>query len=141
MSAVDDVYTFLEAQGLAGGATGWTLVRRRLMDTPADNQSVVVGEDGGTPPEVGAASGLGDSALGDIGVLVTVRGRAWDGDGSSAKAEAIRVALHGLRSVALRAGGDEYLVVRALTPEPVFTGFDDTGRPMHTIAFRLLRAA
>lgn len=140
MSGVADVYTFLETQGLAGGVTGWDLLRRRVMDTPSLDQSVVVLEDGGFEPELPADEGIGDSALGDPGVIVQVRGKAWDGDASFAKAQAILAALHGLRNVALGgSGADVYLRVRAMTSEPVFAGFDDQGRPMHTVGLRLLK--
>lgn len=138
MPAVDDVLTYLESQGLAGGATGWTVLRRRLMDSPAPDQLIVVSEDGGSPPEIAVSSGLGEDALSDPGVLVTVRAGAWDGDASRAKAQAIHSALHGIRSTALVSGGTVYLGIRAMTPEPVFVGFDSQGRPLHTIAFRLL---
>lgn len=138
MATVDDVYAFISAAGLAGGATGWTLVRRRMLDDTGLDQIVVVGEDGGVIPEIPDVSGsLGDAALSDPGVLVSVRAGAWDGDASLAKAEAILAALHGLRNTTV--GGVPYLRVRALTPEPIFAGFDDRGRPIHTVAFRLLR--
>ncbi len=145
MSAVDDVYTYLgpsPGQGFFGGATGWDGFRRRFADAPAKDQSVVVAEDGGRSPEIKATSGLSGAgtALQDIGVMVTVRAGAWDGDASKAKAIAILAQLHGQRNVQLVSGGVVYHRVRAMTPEPVFAGFDDTGRPRHTIAFRLLTA-
>lgn len=141
MAAVDDVYSYILAQNLAGGATGWTLIKRRVMDAPAADQLVVVSEDGGERSEQSAPSGIGDSALREPGVLVTVRAGAWDGNASLSKANAIRSALHGLRGTSLVGGGVVYFGVRAMTPEPVFAGFDGTGRPMHTIGFRLLRSA
>lgn len=141
MSAVDDVYAYIESQGLANGATGWLLVRRRLVDQPnAPAQTVVVAEDGGNEPEMGAPLGIGDAATSDVGVLVTVRAGAWDGDSGAAKASAILAALHGLRNVVLGGeGSTTYFRVKALMPEPVFAGFDAQGRPMHTVALRLLR--
>lgn len=138
MGAVDDVYTFLLDGGLAGGSTGWGLLRRRTMDAPATDQLVVVSEDGGPLPEIKEDVGIGDSALADAGVFVRVRGAAWDGDASLAKAQAVLDALHGLRSTEV--GSKQYLRVRALTPEPVFAGFDDDGRPHHTVALRMLAA-
>lgn len=142
MSAVDDVFTFLgpnPGQGLAGTGTGWALVRRRLGDPPDfTDQAVVVAEDGGPVPEIKAASGLSSVAYADPGVHVTVRAGAWDGDASKAKAAAILAALHGLRNAVV--GAVTYTRVKALTPEPIFAGFDDVGRPRHTIAFRLLTA-
>jgi len=141
VSAVDDVFTFIGAGGspLAGGNSGWSLVRRKMGDDPIEDQVVVVAEDGGVLPEIKANSGIGDAAVKDPGVLVTVRAAQWDGDASKAKAAAILAALHGQRNVTL--GSTVYYRVRALTPEPIFAGFDDTGRPRHTVAFRLLTAA
>lgn len=141
MSVVEDVYTYLEVQALAGGSTGWKLLRRRLTDDKdIPDKTVVVVEDGGPLPEIEEAEGIGDEAQRDLGVRIGVRGTAWDGDATSAKAQDILNALHGLRNVRLTgSGGTLYLRVRSLTPEPVFVGFDDRGRPQHTVAFRLLR--
>jgi len=136
VGAVSDVFTFLEAQGLAGGSTAWDLLRRRQMDAPTSNQLVVVSEDGGAAPEIAATSGIGDSALQDPAVQVFVRAGPWDGDAAAAKAQAIFDALHGQRNITV--GAHAYLRVRAMTPEPVFLGFDDQGRPGHTISFALL---
>lgn len=142
MSAVDDVFTFISAQAapaLVGGATGWDIIRRKMGDTPIKDQVVVVAEDGGPTPEIKTSAGIGQAAVQDPGVIVSVRAKQWDGDASRAKAAAILAILHGLRNTAI--GSTTYYRVRALTPEPVFTGFDDSGRPRHTIAFRLLAAA
>jgi len=140
MSAVDDVFDFLEYNGIANGSTGWTLVRRRMLETPAEDQLVMVSEDGGGGPEIPAEAGtLGDAAMYDIGVLVIVRAARWDGDASATKAQEIFDALHGQRFVTV--GSTEYLRVRARTPEPIFVGFDDNGKPRHTISFMLLRDA
>jgi hypothetical protein len=113
-----------------------------MADAPAENQLVVVTEDGGSEPEISVPAspgGIGDSALHDIGVLVTVRAGPWDGDASAVKAQEIFDALHGQRSITL--GSMPYMRVRARTPEPIFAGFDDNGKPRHTIAFMLLREA
>jgi hypothetical protein len=137
VSAVQDVYDYLVAQSLAGGATGWTLLRRKITDAVgATNKLVVVSEDGGPQPEIHAAAGIGDASVGDRGVLVTVRAAPNDGDASLAKAEAIRVALHGRRNIAV--GSTTYVRVVALTPEPTWAGYDDQERPLHTVALRLL---
>lgn len=135
MGVVADVQTHLEAQNLIGGATGWASFRRRVNDSA--DQQVVISEDGGPAPEFPAASGLGSAALADPGVQVFVRGSPWDGDSTQAKAEAIRDELHGLVDTTI--SGTRYIRIRAMTPEPVFLGFDDNGRPEHTISFRLMR--
>lgn len=139
MAAVDDVFTFLTDQGLGGGATGWDLIRRRIMDSPASDQLIVITEDGGSQPEMKAAAGIGDSALSDPGVMITVRAKAWESDTSLAKAAAIQAALHSRLSQTLVASGTVYFRVRSQTSEPVFAGFDDQNRPIHTISFRLLK--
>lgn len=139
-NAVNDVFDYLVAQNLGGGSTQWSIVRRKLMDAPALDQLIVVSEDGGTV-ETPAAAGIGSAPLADKGVLITVRAKADDSDVSFQKANAILVALHGLRGVELVSGGVLYFGIRAMTPEPVFAGFDDRGRPLHTIAFRLLTDA
>ncbi len=138
-TGVNDVYRYIETSLID---TTWSLVRRRLMDSDGVlDQLIVVAEDGGGIAEEPSATGIGDAALREVGVLVTVRAAAWDGDSSFAKANAIRSALHGQRNISLTAAGDTYFGIRALTPEPVFTGFDGQSRPIHTIAFRLLRSA
>lgn len=139
-TTVSDVYAYLVAQGIAPSST-WDMFTRRLVDQPAKDQLIVIQEDGGFSPEQPASSGLGDSALAWPGVMVTVRAGAWDADSSFAKAEAIRALLHGKRDLQLSTGGTRYFGISAMTPEPVFAGFDDIGRPMHTISFRLLKLA
>ncbi len=140
-SVVDDVFHYITEHGIAGESTDWALLRRRMMDAPVSDQLVVVAEDGGNLPEIADGAGIGDSAMQDVGVLITVRGAAWDSDASLTKAQEILTSLHGLRSTVLgSSGGPLYLRVRAMTSEPVFAGYDDTGRPRHTIALRLLRA-
>lgn len=140
-NAANDVFNFLVAQNLAGGTSGWDIKRRSIIDSSVGDKLVVVSEDGGSPPEMPAAAGIGDAVLADKGVLVTVRGVAADSDASFQKANAILVALHGLRGVELVSGGGVYFGIRALTSEPVFAGFDARVRPLHTVAFRLLADA
>jgi hypothetical protein len=84
-----------------------------------------------------AVLGVGDSALEDVGIHITVRGDASNSDDSFARANTILRGLHGLRNVEI--GTRTYLAIRAMTPEPVFLGFDETARPRHSIAFRMLR--
>jgi hypothetical protein len=136
MPAVDDVVAHITAQGLVAGSTGWDVLRRRMMDAPSKDQLVVVQEDGGPAPEIKVGDGIGDSAMKDVGVLVTVRATQWKSDDSRVKAQQVFDALHGLRSATV--GSRTYLRVMALTPEPIWVGFDEQGRPRHTIAFRLL---
>ena len=136
MGAVADVFDFITAQGFAGGSSGWDLLERRMMDKPATDQLVVVGEDGGGLPEIPDDVGIGDSAYKDIGVLLTVRANAWKGTVGFTKAQDIFDAMHGKHNLVM--GSTTYLRVRARTPEPVFAGFDERGRPRHTLALLLL---
>lgn len=135
MSVVDDVQTRLASQSLVDGSTGWPSSRRMVHDET--DKLVVITEDGGPPPEIAAGTGIGDSARGDVGVHVLVRGEPGDGDASAAKAQAILDDLHSVRDTTI--GATSYGRVRALTPEPVFAGYDEKHRPQHTVAFRMLR--
>lgn len=139
-SAVEDVFLYLTEVGIAGGSTDWDLLRRRDMDSPAANQLVIISEDGGPAPETPATAGIGDSAMRDTLIHVTVRGEPWDSDATQAKAVEIYNALHGQINGFL-VGTTSYLRVRAQTPEPLFLGFDTDGRARHTIAFLLLAQA
>lgn len=135
MGAVADVQAYLVAQGLVDGGTGWTSYRRFMPDR--ENQVVVISEDGGPDPEARRATGMGSAALGDAGVQVMVRGGPRDSDASEAKASAILNALHGLGPTTMDA--TEYKRTLSLTLEPIFAGFDDNERPIHTCSFRLTR--
>ena len=134
MSAANDVQTYLAAQNVIDGATGWVSALRRVHDevTPL----VVISEDGGRSPDLPAASGVGEAAARDLGVQVRVLGPKWDGDAAMAKAQEVFDALHGLLSTVL--GLQLYLRVRALA-EPTFIGFDETGRPDIVASYRLYR--
>ena len=137
MGVVSDVQTYLVAQSLVDGATGWTSVVRRVF---GDGNLVVITEDGGRPSQISAASGIGASALKDPAVQIRVRGgTAWDGNTAFAKAQAIFDALHGL--LATTVGVTLYLRVAAQTSEPVFIGFDEANRPQFTMSFRMMTAA
>jgi hypothetical protein len=115
-------------------------VRRRMTDAAVGDRVVVVTEDGGSLPEI-VDVGIGDSAMMDVGVLLMVRAAQWDGDASFVKAAAVLTALHGLRNVTVGGSGTPmYYRVRARTGEPVFAGYDEKGRPLHTVGVMLLRA-
>jgi len=109
------------------------------MDTPLPDQMVMMVEDGGPPPEMSIAGDGQEVAVKDLGVLVTVRAKQWDGDASLVKAQEILTALHG--KVAFALVSRIYIRISAMTAEPVFAGFDEQGRPLHTVAFRLLTDA
>ena len=137
MGAVADVQTYLEAQGLIGGSSGWTSLRRIITDGDGDLDKLVsIAEDGGETPEIKASSGIGDAAIGKPAVLITVRGEPYEGDAAQAKAAAIVLALSGLTGTV---GAGSYLVINARTTEPVFVGYDERMRPHHTIGFVLMR--
>lgn len=132
MSLVSDLQTYLADQSLVDGGTGWTSVRRREHD--GVDQLVILTEDGGTAPEIGRAAGVGSGALHDAGVQIRCRGSEWDSDASEAKAQQIFDLLHGQTGITI--GSTTYLRIAALTSRPVFVGFDDKGRPSHSISFR-----
>jgi len=132
MGVVSDVQSFLEAEGLVGGSSGWASLRRRVLDDV--DKIVVFSEDGGSEPEQPAAAGIGDNATTDPTVQVYLRGAPWDGDSASAKASAIFDKLQGQRDAVI--GGNTYIRVQARTSAPIFLGFDERGRPELTISFR-----
>ena len=135
MAAIDDVQAYLIEQGVIGGSTDWPTTLRRSHDgTP---RLVVLRGDAGPQPELPAETGIGDSAIGDPGVHVTVRGAPDEAPEAEAKAREIIDHLHGLFAVEM--GSTEYMRVTALTPEPVDVGVDDRARPIFTVAFRLAR--
>lgn len=134
MGAVADLQTYLAAQSIVDGATGWTS-SRRVMHDHAD-QLVVLSEDGGPVPEIGTSAGVGSGALKREGVQIVARSEPHDGDSSAAKVQEIYDACHGLRDATL--GATTYLGVSAMTPGPVHVGSDEDGRVMHSIAFRLI---
>lgn len=137
MGVVSDVRSHLVSEGLVEGSTGWTCTRRRVHD--ATDQLVVITEDGGAPPTgVHAASGVGSAVLEDPAAQVLVRGAAWDADASYDKAEAIREELDGASG---SVGSGSYHRIIAQTSEPLFVGYDESGRPQHTISFRFLTDA
>lgn len=133
MGAVSDVVAFLALAGIVDGASTWPSVRRKMRE--GSNKLVMVKEDGGPPPGVPSATGVGSAALKDPGVLVTVRGAPDKGDAASAKAQEIFDALVVADETI---GTGYYLRVAALTSEPVFVGWDEKSRPIFTIGFRLL---
>ena len=138
MGVVADVQTYLEAQGIIGGVTGWKSMRRAIVDGPGDDtfdQLVSIREDGGFAAEVKAAQGLGDAAIGRPAVHITVRAKKAKSSASEAKAAEVFSALNSFIGTM---GESSYLVVNARTSCPVFVGFDERGRPLHTIGFVLM---
>lgn len=135
MGVVSDVQAYLGAEGLVDGTTAWPSVRRRLHDEAGD-RLVVLTEDGGVTGGRDAPSGLGSDALARPGFQVLVRGAPWDSDSALEQAIALRGALDSVIDREL--AEQHYLTIRARTPEPVFTGFDDQGRPQFTTSFLAL---
>ena len=134
MGVVADVRTFLVEEGIVDGATDWLSAPRRIHD--GSDQLVVLTEDGGMRPMVPAPTGtMGGGALKIPAIHITVRAKPWDGDSSMAKAQEIYDALVGKAGTI---GSTHYLVVSAQTADPIFVGFDDKGRPRHTIAFNMM---
>lgn len=136
MGIVDDAQTFLRDEGIVDGSTGWPSVQRRVHDQ--SDRLVVLTEDGGLPPEIPAEGGIGSAALGTPAVQIRIRGGPWEGTETQAKAEEILRALHGNQSLVI--DGTTYRSVAAQTDEPVFMGFDDNGRPEHTVSIHMTRA-
>lgn len=134
MGIVADVQKYLQQLGIVDDSSDeWPSVRRRVHD--GSDRLVIITEDGGFEPETPAPEGsLGDSALKEPAVQVRVRAEKWNGDAAFAKAQEIFDALHGLLRVELN--GTYYMRIKAQTPQPLFIGYDDSGRPEFTISFR-----
>jgi len=139
LDLVSDVYNYLNASGLVGGSTGWALIRRKVSDAPTPDQCVIISEDGGPPSEQWAAEGIGDSAMRDPAVHIMVRGKPWDGDASGYKALEIYNLMHSKRGITM--GSHYYFRIQSRTASPLFLGFDERGRPQHTLSFLCLADA
>lgn len=134
MSAVDDVYDWLGAEGLVG--SDYVAVKRNVTDD-VPNKAVFVIEDGGPDAEVGSEEGSGDTAMAFPGVLLRFRGEPGKAVDVQGKAQEVKDRLHGLYGVDL--GATHYLQVLTLGSEPLFIGYDDRKRPEFTVAIRLTR--
>lgn len=137
---VADVVAYLQSLSpeIMDGSTEWRSVMRNMNDGMGD-QLIVFREDGGTEPETPSEPGtMGDSALMEPSIHVTVRGRPQQGNVAVAKAQEIQDALHGLLRVQM--GSTHYMRVKAQMPEPLFYRYDERERPLVTQSFRALRA-
>jgi len=126
----DEVLDFLEAQGLIGGATGWTGFAHGMPPDP--DQVIVLYETGGSPPEM-RPQGSTETLLDQI--TFQIRGR-----GSAHGDQALR-GMMGEVYRALHDGdlGDQYTMVRALQSGPLSLGHDEQSRPEMTINFEAYR--
>jgi hypothetical protein len=132
VSAVRDLQAYLMAEGLIDGSSGWPSSRSGAHDD--SERLVVFAPDGGSSPEIPAVSGIGDTAMQDPAVHVTVRGAVGERDEAEEAMEALRFAAHGKTSTSM--GSILYFRVAARS-EPVMY-FDDRNRPNFTVSFRMM---
>jgi hypothetical protein len=132
-----DVQSYLIAEGLVDGATGWPSTRGRVHDET--ERLVAVASDVGPAPEAHAAEGLGSAALTIPSVQVRVRGAAADTrDEINTKARAIYDALHSLQGETL--GSTAYMQIAARAS--AFAEFyDDRERLNLTMSYLAYAAA
>lgn len=131
-SLVNDLQTYLQAQGLVDGDTEWVSTRHQPHD--GQDRLVTIAADGGPSPEVGASQGLGSAAARTPGVQVRCRAEAGNGDAAETKAREILDQLAGRTGVTM----DEtyYWGIEAVTSDPLPVGADDNNRPEFSISFR-----
>lgn len=136
---MDDVQDHLQSEGLVDGSSTWPSVRRQEVDDKGESgRLVIIMEDGGPTPEIPASAGIGDSALGEPGVQVRVRGAPHESDEAEAQCQAIIDELHGKLNATI--GSTLYHRIMAQTTEPVWAGYDeDDRRPNFTASFLMLR--
>ena len=125
MALLDDVAAFLDAQGVTGGATGWTAFKSFVPPSP--DQVVVVTETGGGEPDQ-----TDGDRFEEITFQVRVRGAPMDYAGARAKAREVYLALN---DAAL---GADYVYCYATQAGPAPLGYDSNDRPELTWNFRAL---
>lgn len=134
MSVIDEIGDYLTAQGLVGGATGWSLVKG---DVPASPDQMV------TLTETAGEASDPAYPLSRERFQVRVRGaerHAGAGAYTAArdKIQALRVALHGLINSTL--GAVRYVQVLEVA-SPAHLGYDANGRPEFVQTFATRREA
>lgn len=105
-----DVQTYLGAQQIIDGQTGWPSTIGGSHDE--SDRLVVLNPDAGPDPEVPASEGLGSAALEWSVVHIRVRSGLDGRDEAKTKALAIRTALHGLQGTDV--GDTTVMTMRAL---------------------------
>lgn len=132
---VDDVLDFLVAEGLVGGATGWTVAYGHLPPTP--DQVIAVFETPGLPPEA-APAGSTETEYDEPGFQIRGRGATFGMAALRILMGQIYRALH-KSSLAPATGDPAYVFVFAEQSGPLTLGLDDDSRPSLTWNFRCMR--
>lgn len=127
---VTEVLDYLEAQGLIGGATGWTRAAGFLPPDP--DKVVAVYVTPGFPPEI-VRDGSTETAYDEPGFQVRGRGAVHGYSELENKMRAIYTSLHGVPIAA------NYVLVRATQSAVLPLGLDEKGRPGMTWNFEAVR--
>jgi len=127
MALLDDIGDFLTAQGVVGGATGWTLRLSHLTPTP--DKVVVVYETPGLAPD--QTVGLGAEFPG-----IQVRARA-----SALDYESLRSKLQDIYNVLNNATISGYVYCYAQQSGPLPMGLDENERPGMVWNYQLMKPA
>ena len=133
---LDEVGSYLEAQGLVGGATGWPWFQALTPATP--DQCVVLFEAGGEGRPVSTSDLLG---LEQPRFQIKVRGKALKDDPAAygtarAKLQAILDVLHGLTGATFSSASYPYIFAQG---NALPLGQDENGRPEVVHNFRCAR--
>lgn len=127
-----DVVDFLVAQGIAGGATGWTAIASYLPPDP--DQVLVVYETGGADPH-SIPTGSTQVEYDEPNFQVRGRAAAFDYNTLRAKMRDVYKALHDSQL----GNSVNHVFVRATQGGPFSLGLDDSNRPGLTWNFRAYR--
>lgn len=134
MAFLDEIATHLESEGVVGGATGWTVYKAFLPDTP--NQAVALFLTSGEEPYVKKSSA--ETAYDRPGLQVRVRGGVRDFEGAIAKIQEVFEALHANEPTP--GSGDKTIIyLYGTNSAPLPLGLDENDRPGYTWNFRTYR--
>lgn len=132
---ITDVLSYLEDQGLIGGATGWTGAAGYLPPSP--DQIIAVFETPGLEPET-APGGSSETEYDLPGFQVRGRGSVFGYAALRDKMGAVFRALHD-SDLAPASGDPQYVFVQAVQSGPLPMGLDEVNRPGLTWNFVAMR--
>lgn len=124
---LDDIEAHLTAQGVAGGATGWTVKKTYAGDDP--NKQVVLAQGPGEQPE-SDSSDVNEQEY--PGLIVRVIGDEFGAEAAHVKAREVFEALHNSQPTS------EYTYVFA-TGSPHDVGYTANNQPIVAVNFRCMR--
>ncbi len=132
---ITDVLDFLVAEGIIGGATGWT--RGAAYLPPDPDQIIAVFETTGLVPEV-VKTGSTEQSYDNPGFQVRGRGTEFGYEALRIKMGQVYRTLHG-SALGPASGDPMYVIVTAVQSGPLPIGLDDESRPGLTWNFIAMR--